>query len=406
MTKVTKDLVEIMDEVALSEEEVLVSVDVKSLFTNIPVDEAISICEERLKGDDTVEKRTKTKVGTIVKLRQFCLKSTEIVHGRVHYKPLDGIARGSPVSPVVADIFMDELEKKAFDELEAPPRIWHRFVDDNISVINSSDEAVLFDHLNEQHPRITFTMKREYDGKMPFMDVLFKRGEEDQLDRAAYRKPTHTGRCLSVDCLHPASVKCGILREFVIRAIKVCSDEESKKVEIEHIMTEMQGNGYPKKSIQRAARDQLKEASVTPPSSKDSKDVDTNKEEWQKARIPFIEGVSYEVRRIARDAGINCLFYQPHTLGGLYNVKNRLQSGTQGDVVYSVKCETCQAKYVGETMRALEVRSKEHRDAIRLNHPEKSAITEHVLGRNGSHDINGTNVRVIDRATGMKERNV
>ena len=88
--KDTKDLVEIMDEVALSGEEILVSFDVKSLFTSIPVDEAISICEERLKGDDTLEKRTKMKVGTIVKLLQFCLKSTEFVHGGVYYKQLKG----------------------------------------------------------------------------------------------------------------------------------------------------------------------------------------------------------------------------------------------------------------------------------------------------------------------------
>ena len=281
--------------------------------------------------------------------------------GSIH-KQLDGVAMGSPVSPVVADIFMDELEKKAFEELEALPKIWHRFVDDVITVINSSDEAVLLDHLNEQHPRITFTMERENDGKMPVMDVLFKRGEEDKLDRAVYRKPTHMGRCLSFDSHHPASVKRGIVRGFVNRAIKVCSDEESKKVEIEHIMGEMQGNGYPKKFIQKAVRNQQKKALVTPQSSKDSKDDDTNKEEWQTARIPFIEGVSYEVRRIARDAGIKCSFYQPQTLGGLYNVKDRLPSR---DVVYSVKCETCQDEYVGETMRALEVRSKEHRDAIR-----------------------------------------
>ena len=98
--------------------------------------------------------------------------------------------------------------------------------------------------------------------------------------------------------------------------------------------------------------------------------------------------------------------YQPQTLGGLYNVNDRLPRGTQTDVVYSLKCETCQDEYVGETMRALEVRSKEHRDAIRLNHPEKSAIAEHVLERNGSHDIDWTNVRMIYRATGMKERKV
>ena len=100
---------------------------------------------------------------------------------------------GLPVSPDVADIFMDELEKKAFEELHAPPKIWHRFVDNVISVILSSDEAWFLDHLNEQHSRLTFTMERENEGKMSFIDVPFKRsrGEEDKLDRAVYKKPTH-----------------------------------------------------------------------------------------------------------------------------------------------------------------------------------------------------------------------
>ena len=119
------------------------------------------------------------------------------------------------------------------------------------------------DHLNEQHPRITFIMERENEGKMPFMDVLFKRGEEDTLDRAVYRKPTHTVRCLSFDSHHP-SVKRGIVQGFVDRAIKVCSDEKAKKGEIGHIMGEMQGNGYLKKFIEKAVRDQLKKASVSP----------------------------------------------------------------------------------------------------------------------------------------------
>ena len=286
------------------------------------MDVAISICEERLKGEDTLKKRTKMEVGTIVKLLQFCLKSTEFVHGGVHYKQLDAVAMGLPVSPVVSDILMNELEKKAFEELQAPPRIWHWFVDDVISVINSSDEALLLDYLNEQHPRITFTMERENDRKTPFMGVLFKRGEENKLDRALYRKPTHTGRCLSFDSHHPTSVKRGIVRGFVDRAIKVCSDEKSKKGELGHI-GEMQGNGYPKKFIEKAVRDQLKKALGSPQSSDDSEDEETNKEEWQTACIPFIQGVSYEVRRIAREAGIRCSFYKPQTLNGLYNVKDR-----------------------------------------------------------------------------------
>ena len=158
-------------------------------------------------------------------------------------------------------------------------------VDNVISVILSSDEAWLLDHLNEQHPRKKFTKERENERKMPFMDVLFKRFEDRRWTEPC-TKSQHTGRYLSFDSHHP---------------IKLCSDEKSKKGEIGHIMGEMQGNGYPKKFIEKAVRDQLKKASVPPQSSEDE---ETNKEEWQAARIPFIEGVSYEVRRIAWEAGI------------------------------------------------------------------------------------------------------
>ena len=144
------------------------------------------------------------KVRTIVKLLQFCLKSTEFVHSGVHYKQHDGVAMGSPVSPVVADIFIDELDKKALEELHAPPKIWHRFVDNVISVILSSDEAWLLDHLNEQHPRITFTIERENERKMPFMDVLFKRGEDRRWTEPC-TKSQHTGQYLSFDSHHPTS---------------------------------------------------------------------------------------------------------------------------------------------------------------------------------------------------------
>ena len=51
---------------------------------------------------------------------------------------------GSPVSPVIADIFMDELERKAFSNYCAVPRMFHRFVDDIITVIKKTDHSKSF----------------------------------------------------------------------------------------------------------------------------------------------------------------------------------------------------------------------------------------------------------------------
>ena len=64
-----------------------------------------------------------------------------------HYQQLDGVAMGSPVSPVIADIFMEDLEDKIFEMKISPnfglPRLWRRFVDNVIAVIRKIDDQAL-----------------------------------------------------------------------------------------------------------------------------------------------------------------------------------------------------------------------------------------------------------------------
>ena len=87
-----------MEGVTLDENERLVSYDVRWLFTNIPVNESISICERKLKQDDELGMRTDMDVDTIVQLLRFCEKSTEFQYNGTHCKQLDGVAMGPPVS--------------------------------------------------------------------------------------------------------------------------------------------------------------------------------------------------------------------------------------------------------------------------------------------------------------------
>ena len=72
----------------------------------------------------------------------------------------------SPVSPVTADISMDGLERKAFSNYFAVPRMFHRFVDDIITVIKKAESQQLLQHLNNQNARIQFTMEEEANGKL------------------------------------------------------------------------------------------------------------------------------------------------------------------------------------------------------------------------------------------------
>jgi len=66
--KNTEDLVDTMDDIVLSDDEMLVSFDVKSLFTSVPVAESIDICAHLLQNDSTLPERTSLSADTVVQL--------------------------------------------------------------------------------------------------------------------------------------------------------------------------------------------------------------------------------------------------------------------------------------------------------------------------------------------------
>ena len=78
------------------------------------------------------------------------------------------------------------------------------------------------------------------------------------------------------------------------------------------------------------------------------------------ARIPYVDGLSQEIRQIARTAGVRCSFFMPNKLRSLYQAKDSLPQETTTNAVYSVTCTTCDAEYIGESKRAIRIREEEH----------------------------------------------
>ena len=79
---------------------------------------------------------------------------------------------GFPISPVLADMFMEEFYQTAIATADFQPQVCLRYVD-NIFVVwqHGQDKLQLFlDHLNGLHIRIQFTVNQERDGNVPFLD--------------------------------------------------------------------------------------------------------------------------------------------------------------------------------------------------------------------------------------------
>ena len=101
------------------------SFDVKSLFTSIPLQLALDCTENAIK-NSTVELPLPTD--DIMDLLNLCLTSTYFQYNGKHYKQLHGTAMGSPVSVVVAEIVMQNIEEQALATYTRTVPLWLRYV--------------------------------------------------------------------------------------------------------------------------------------------------------------------------------------------------------------------------------------------------------------------------------------
>jgi retron-type reverse transcriptase len=113
----------------------MISFDVVSLFTAIPIDRACEHIRNKLSKDDTLGQRSNLSIDDIIKLLRFTLSNSYFNYNNETYKQIHGCAMGSPVSPIVANLCMEEIEELAFNQTDTPPKKWFRFVDDVFSII-------------------------------------------------------------------------------------------------------------------------------------------------------------------------------------------------------------------------------------------------------------------------------
>lgn len=112
--------------------------------------------------------------------------------------------------------------------------------------------------------------------------------------------------------------------------------------------------------------------------------------------IPYVRGLSEDIRRICRRYNVTTVFKSGPTLRNqLTRLKGRLPVNKQSGVVYKIPC-SCGKYYIGETKRRLETRLKEHKDACRNCNYEKSAIAEHAWTEH--HPIKWSEATVIDNS--------
>ena len=116
----TQDFVEQAKHITLAPGECLSSYGVSALFTSVPVDPSLNIIMDLLEKDHNLKERTVMEVSDIILLLEFCLKNTYFSFQDEFYEQVEGAAMGSPVSPIVGNLYMEYLEQKALSPAPNP----------------------------------------------------------------------------------------------------------------------------------------------------------------------------------------------------------------------------------------------------------------------------------------------
>ena len=145
---------------SILDDEVMVSFDVVSLFTAIPVNKACNYIKKKLEDDNSLSSRTKLDIDEIVSLLTFVLSNNYFMFNDKIYKQIHGCAMGSPVSPIVANLCMEDIEESAIIALTVPPKVWKRYVDDSFCIIKKDEIPTFHNKLNSMDPHISFTTEQ------------------------------------------------------------------------------------------------------------------------------------------------------------------------------------------------------------------------------------------------------
>ena len=141
---------------------------------------------------------------------------------------------GSPISPIVANLYMEDFEMTAINTSPQLPLMWKRFVDDTFVINKAAQKQSFLDHINSIDHHIQFTEEPRPDGSMPFLDILITPCEDGSLGATVFRKPTHTDLYMQWDSHHAISSKYSVIGTLHHRANIICSSPKLLQQE-EHL---------------------------------------------------------------------------------------------------------------------------------------------------------------------------
>ena len=245
----TQDFIKKIKELGhIPEGAILCTLDVSSLYTNIPNNEGILAVVEKIRSDPS-----KTPIANfILDLLKLVLHSMNFTFHGDHYLQTGGTAMDTSVAPNYANLFMDRFETEALAGFPLKPLTWKRFIDDIFMIWTHGEQSLkqFIDYLNSLHETIKFTHEMSYT-QIDFLDTTVKFGPDRGLLTTLYNKLTDTRLYLEHSSAHPQSVLTKGPYGQYLRLRRICSLDSDFEVNAKKLPGYYLKRGYPFPSLKR-----------------------------------------------------------------------------------------------------------------------------------------------------------
>ena len=391
----------------------LASFDISSLFTNIPLDETIQIILDA----NANKKLGKVYNKTILKEALVAsTKSCNFIFNEIVYEQLDGVAMGSPLGPTLANIFMCHFEKTFLNNATiGKPLFYRRYVDDILlGFAEPEDINIFWEYYNTRHDNIKFTIEREVERTISFLDItIIREPESEEIITHMYRKSTFTGLLSKYNTFTYNKYKTGLIHCLLFRALKICSHHGGFSNEVVYLRDLFQKNRFPVDLFDKAVLEFKSKHSSTLNSKKSVPNLDTPQNEPVDSEpqvtpeapptesdtpipdvapplsppplppetitpepepnpltvtLPFFGDASLHLRNGIRkklvelfpDLKSRIVFKSGRPLSSIFKFKDKVPADLSANLIYKYTCSTCNVDYIGCTIRHLRTRISEH----------------------------------------------
>ena len=213
--------------------------------------------------------------------------------------------------------------------------------------------------------------------------------KDNYIDTTVYRKTTNTDVYLHWESFAPTTWKRGTLRTLLQRAFIICSTDDLRIKEINHISTVFEKiNMYPRWLINEVINN-IQTKNTTLPSENSQIDIPST-EKLPMLILPYqgkqgenvIKSLKNKINRYTTQDQKLKIIFTGTKLSSNFNIKDKTKIEHEHNLVYKVQCpaENCRETYVGETARRFIERIKDHQGRDHNSHFVKHSIEK-------SHEI-------------------